>query len=323
LAYPKQKIFIPRLLPFSKFTQHKGTIIAMLLLKSSNHVLSLDLEGNLIYWDLFSQKIYWTKKFIKNHLDAMGLMHNNAEFIEAVSSPIGNADLNNRNLSESRIHTLLNVRNLKSGNVIKSISLDGKRISTLQITIDDKYVLLGYYNGDLAKFDLQSEKFIYSFQAHDIQLYQIKELHNNNWMISSSADFILKLWDIETGLPIRRYEGHEGDIYSFALTLDEKYIITASGDESLKVWDLSTGNLIQSKEQYIQDIYAVQFSPDESFIVSGGEGKSITVWDFTNHQMHEIHRYLTDLSLFLDFTEDGQYLLQGGESMRVWKVITN
>jgi WD40 repeat protein len=62
--------------------------------------------------------------------------------------------------------------------------------------------------------------------------------------VSASYDKTLKVWDLETGRPLRTLEGHSEFVWGVAVTPDGQRAVSASGDKRLKAWDLDAGLLI-------------------------------------------------------------------------------
>ncbi len=52
---------------------------------------------------------------------------------------------------------------------------------------------------------------------------------------SGSKDGTLKVWDLESGVPLATLEGHTGWVNGGAVTADGRRVVSASGDLRLKV----------------------------------------------------------------------------------------
>jgi WD40 repeat protein len=60
---------------------------------------------------------------------------------------------------------------------------------------------------------------------------------NGRYFASGSVDQSVRLWDGETGFPIRVFKGHAGTVFALKWTSDSRTLISASGDGCVKFWD--------------------------------------------------------------------------------------
>ena len=63
-------------------------------------------------------------------------------------------------------------------------------------------------------------------------------------VISASANYTLKVWNLETGSEQFTLIGHNSWVKAFAITPNGKQVISGSDDHTLKVWNLATGEEI-------------------------------------------------------------------------------
>jgi WD40 repeat protein len=60
-------------------------------------------------------------------------------------------------------------------------------------------------------------------------------------LASASADFTVKLWNIETGNLLQTFTGHLGEVRTVAFSLDGKLLASGSDDLEIKLWNLADG----------------------------------------------------------------------------------
>ena len=61
------------------------------------------------------------------------------------------------------------------------------------------------------------------------------------FLMTGSRDKSIRLWDCQTGQPLRTFSGHDNWIRALIFHPTGKYLISASDDKTIKVWDLATG----------------------------------------------------------------------------------
>lgn len=66
----------------------------------------------------------------------------------------------------------------------------------------------------------------------------------DNILVSSSNDYTVKVWNIETGKPILSLQ-HKDLVTSFSFSYDGNKLATTCRDKKIRVWDLRTGELLQ------------------------------------------------------------------------------
>jgi len=89
-------------------------------------------------------------------------------------------------------------------------------------------------------------------------------------IISSSNDYTLKIWDVETGEELATIPGIIGRGLTIKrkewLSPDGKYIVSALG-QTLMLWDAKNGDKLATLTSQTGAIPAVTFSPDASYSV--------------------------------------------------------
>ena len=65
-------------------------------------------------------------------------------------------------------------------------------------------------------------------------------------MFSAGQDYMLKMWEIETGECKRTFCGHGKNINTIEFSSDERYVLTASSDNTAKMWEIETGECVRN-----------------------------------------------------------------------------
>src|SRR5262249_28429506 len=129
----------------------------------------------------------------------------------------------------------------------------------------------------------------------------------------------LKLWDPETGQPLRAISAHRGPISALAFGRDGKWLASAGFDRSVKLSDSTTGE-IRSFDGHTGNVECVAISPDGKRLASGGEDKVVRVWDATTRREVLALRGHTGRCACVAFSPDGQRLASASTdgSIRIW-----
>ncbi len=154
----------------------------------------------------------------------------------------------------------------------------------------------------------------------------------NNYIVSSSVDRTLKLWDAKTGALIKTFnngdEAHKKGIYAVAFSPDGAQIISGSGGskENLKRWNTQTGMAIgEPMSGHDNTVRAIAFSPDGTQLVSVSDDKTLRLWNpKTGQPMGDAITGHNDLIWSVDFNHDGSAFVSGSADgeIRVWSAKT-
>ncbi len=150
--------------------------------------------------------------------------------------------------------------------------------------------------------------------------------------ISSSDDWTLIRWDLETGAIIRQYgpdnpdtadvvEGHTERVRGAAISPDGTLLASAGYDAKVILWNLETGEVIHSMS-HDDKAACVAFSPDGTQLLSGSADRTLRLWNVADGT--EIRRMTGHGSWVksVAFTPDGKLALSASDdaTARLWEV---
>lgn len=150
---------------------------------------------------------------------------------------------------------LLNFNGHKSGITVINFDLTGTRL------------ISGSRDSDIIVWDLVSETGLYKLRSHKDNITGIWS-QDENWLISTSKDGIIKIWDLKVQQCIETHIAHTGECWSMAVHND--FVVTASADTQLKIWQLNLENENGSKlrEVGIYEKQSKQRGMDIKFITN-------------------------------------------------------
>ncbi|KAG8730692.1 hypothetical protein FRC11_006081, partial [Ceratobasidium sp. 423] len=154
-------------------------------------------------------------------------------------------------------------------------------IQSLSISPDGLRIAVGYSNGSLAIWDLQTgDRISESLMGHGGPVTCVIYSPNSNVIISSSEDTTIRVWDVANHLRTSHVlTGHSGPVYAIAFSPDASIIASGSSDKTIRLWDCNTkGPIHEPYAGHSSRVSSVAFSPDGSKLVSGSWDHTIRVW---------------------------------------------
>lgn len=97
------------------------------------------------------------------------------------------------------------------------------------------------------------------------------------YMLTSSLDATIRLWDVASGRCIRTYFGHVEGVW--AIAADTLRIVSGAHDRTVKVWDPRSGKAEKTWTGHRGPVTCVALS--DSRMCSGGEDGEVRVYNFT------------------------------------------
>lgn len=137
------------------------------------------------------------------------------------------------------------------------------------------------YDGAVAMFDLDSGA-VKLLGYHDHLVNRINVNREGTRAASSSSDYNIFIWNLETLIVERVLRGHSDDVEDFAFA-DDNTGVSVSRDQRILVWDLETGAIIRIIEEHEKDVLAVV--ADGRSIYTSGDDMTLRQWDLTSGRM--------------------------------------
>ena len=96
---------------------------------------------------------------------------------------------------------------------------------------------------------------------------------DGNTLASGSWDTTVRLWDANTGSPIRTLTRHTAWVTSVSFSPDGNTLASGSFDKTVRLWDATTGSPLRTLTGHTSGVDSVSFSPDGNTLASGSNGQ--------------------------------------------------
>lgn len=126
-------------------------------------------------------------------------------------------------------------------------------------------------------------------KGHSHFVSDVKISSDGKFLISSSWDNSLRLWNINSGKTIQSFIGHQKDVLSVCFSKDQRQILSGSRDGTIRLWN-TIGKCKRvfkedSKNYWIIFVYFLPFEP-VSFLSCSWDG-TIEIWNMELNQIEK------------------------------------
>ncbi|KYQ93601.1 F-box/WD-repeat protein [Tieghemostelium lacteum] len=180
-------------------------------------------------------------------------------------------------LASGSLDNTINLWSIESGKLLHSFSNHISGISCLYYK--NNLLISGTMGGTLNVIDIPSRICLQTFHGHGDRVTSIQwwECPDDGGVriISSSWDYTLRVWNLQTGKAVHVLTGH-----SFRVRCTQvrgNILVSGSWDTTVRVWDLLTGKCIHTLFGHSFNVWSLQFEGNR--LVTAGWDKKVKVWD--------------------------------------------
>jgi len=134
----------------------------------------------------------------------------------------------------------------------------------------------------------------------------------------------IKIWEVDSGLPLRAMRSHTASVNSIAFSPDSQLLASGSRDRTIKLWDVSTGQVIRTMDGHDGEVRAVAFSPDGLWLASASTDFSVRLWRvITGREVQPFIGHESPVTSAV-FSPDGRFIASGSldRTIRLWETDT-
>jgi WD40 repeat protein len=224
----------------------------------------------------------------------------------------------------------LRLWDLASGSRTRTLTGHTSDVRSVAIAPDSRTAISGSSDRTLRLWDLASGTTIRTLLGHTDTINAVAIAPDGRTaltgggdtsVLNSPRDFILRLWDLDTGNTIRTLPGHHEDVESVAIAPDGRTALSGSRDKSIRLWDLANGNTIRT---FWHDgfVTSVAFAPDGRTALSGCTDNRLRLWNLAGGDSIRTLTGHTSWVNSVAFAPDGRTALSGSDdkTLRLWNL---
>ncbi|MFL5340090.1 MAG: protein kinase domain-containing protein [Gemmataceae bacterium] len=161
------------------------------------------------------------------------------------------------------------------------------------------------------------------FNGHTAMVESASFSRDGRLAVSSGADKMINLWDVNAGRLVRGFTGHTGNIFCAIFTNDMKHIISGSADKTVRIWEKSTGQELYCFE-FDSGVNCVAVSRDGQRLIAACDDGTLHLWDLgTRRELRTLSGH-EDKVWTVVMSPDGKRAVSGGHdrTVRLWDLDT-
>jgi WD40 repeat protein len=143
---------------------------------------------------------------------------------------------------------------------------------------------------------------------------------DNKHVVSASADFYLRVWQLSDGKCIKVLKGHTDDVLAVSCSSTTSDLFASgSADKSIRLWNIN-GDCIQIINSHEAAVTGLAFSPDGLRLASCSIDLSIRLFQVDTYEMTTKFLGHKDLVTSVTWAPDGQSLVSTSRdnSFQMW-----
>jgi WD40 repeat protein len=168
-------------------------------------------------------------------------------------------------------------------------------------------------------FEARTGKLLRTLTGHTEAAYRPAFSPDGKRLASGSANGILRVWDVATGLEELRLTDHKYPVWSVAFDAEGKRLVSADQGGTVKVRD-AEGRVVKTLEGHTKGVNHLAFSPDGKRLATASLDRTCRVWDTDTWQ--EVHKFLANNGKTFQavaWSRNGKLLAAGDdEEVIVW-----
>ncbi|WP_066426036.1 WD40 repeat domain-containing protein [Anabaena sp. 4-3] len=218
-------------------------------------------------------------------------------------------------------HPRSNVKvwHLKTGKLLHTLLGHQKPVNVVVISPDGQILASG--SNKIKIWNLHKGDRICTLW-HSSAVHAIAISPDGTILASGSSDTKIRLWNPQTGDPLRTFVSHAGDVKAIAISPDGQLLFSGSADTTIKIWHLITGKLLYTLTGHTDEITSLAVSPDGKTLFSSSADTAIKIWRISTCEAIQTLTGHSEKVNTIALSPDGKILVSGSsdKTIKIWQV---
>jgi WD40 repeat protein len=281
--------------PINHTLRHEGRLMTASFGPRPNQILTADIEGRMIFWDLRSRlaPVPWGTVPAPGETRPLrcetGSQRVQANGTQVTISGTASESARVLQLPEEITRLAISPENgvvaAVSGNQVHLISLQGSKhrileheapVAHAEFSADGSMLVVAMADKTLERrsarlWNVRTGKPAAPPLVHDDGVLHAAFSPDGTRVVTSSEDFSAAIWNARTGEPLGPRLRHGDKVRSAQFATVHDWVVTASDDASAMVWDASTGEPLTMPLMHERRVMAAVFTDNDSALITTDE----------------------------------------------------
>lgn len=154
-------------------------------------------------------------------------------------------------------------------------------------------------------------------EGHQQSITSLAFSPSQPFLVSSSHDHTVRLWDWNTGDVLQIWDEHQNMVRTVAFSPDGNWLASGGDDCTIRLWQIESNQCLGVFEGHHKAISAICISPDGKSLISGSDDSTVRHWDVRTGQCLKTLQGHEGAILAIALSPDGNTLISSSFNRRV------
>ncbi|KAJ3450690.1 coatomer subunit beta'-1 [Anaeramoeba flamelloides] len=195
------------------------------------------------------------------------------------------------------------------------------RIKALCLHSKEPWLLASLFTGQVIIYNYLEKTVYKTFNVSKSPLRSTKWIERKQWFVCCSDDFMIRVYNYNTGEKIKEWEAHSDFVRGLAVNPKLPYLLSCSDDFSIKMWDWEKNwKCVKTFQGHKSFVMQVDWNPKDSNIFSSAAlDGMIFVWSTeSNNPRFSLNAHKNGVNCVSYYSgKDKPFIVSGGDDLQV------